>query len=423
MCLSVPSIVMSLLVGPWTDTGGRKPGLASPVIGAFIEALNAIIVMYTNWPIYMLFIGSVVNGCCGFFTIMTQTAMAYIADTTPETKVALRMAIMQLMILIGGLVSQITSGLWITRFGFIPPYWFILACQFSAAMYVIFIVPESKPKTRKDRIPFFSLRSLKVIWSVYRDPRHGYRRSLVLLLIGDGIVSLSTMGLSGVILLYVLRTPLCWSANVLGGFMAFRFLTQGLGGVIGIGLLKRCCSDQNIARIGLTSVIVSLVLFAFANKTSMVFLVPLVGCLNGAVSPVMKGMMSKITRPDERGATFSAVAAISTLCNFVGAFFFNPIYIQSLSFGFPGLVFLISAVLALFPLISMSFIRNTEYFPAPTSSEAETSAIDEGKMIELNENNIEEASDDIVAKSPDELEVKKPIQDSDSTSISTSTKL
>jgi PCFT/HCP family folate transporter-like MFS transporter 1/3 len=80
------------------------------------------------------------------------------------------------------------------------------------------------------------------------------------------------MGLSGVILLFVLRTPLCWSPNVLGAFMAFRFLTQGLGGVIGIGILKRCCSDANIARIGLTSLIASLIVFAFANKTPMVFL-------------------------------------------------------------------------------------------------------------------------------------------------------
>lgn len=84
-------MIISLFAGPWTDTGGRKPALASPVIGAFIEALNAIIVMYTSWPIYMLFIGSVVNGFCGFFTIMTQTAMAYIADTTPDNQVALRM--------------------------------------------------------------------------------------------------------------------------------------------------------------------------------------------------------------------------------------------------------------------------------------------------------------------------------------------
>jgi len=182
-------------------------------------------------------------------------------------------AVMQLMVLVGGLVSQVTSGLWIKRFGFIPPYWFILACEVVAALYVIIFVPESKPRTTQTpRVRFFSLRSLKIIWSVYRDPRDGYRRSLVMLLIGDGIVSLSTIGLSGVILLYVLRTPLCWSPTILGGFMAFRFLTQGVGGILGIGLLKRWLSEVNLTRIGLSSLLVSLVVFAFANKSWVVFL-------------------------------------------------------------------------------------------------------------------------------------------------------
>lgn len=178
------------------------------------------------------------------------------------------------MILIGGLVSQMTSGLWIKNFGFIPPYWFILACEIVSALYVIFLVPESvtKPKEKEHRTRFFSLTSFKKIWKVYRDPRDGYRRSLFLLLIGDGIVSLATMGLSGVILLFVLRSPLCWSPTVLGAFMAFRFLTQGIGGIVGIGLFKRCFTDSNLTRIGLTSLIISLVLFAFANKTWMVFL-------------------------------------------------------------------------------------------------------------------------------------------------------
>lgn len=180
---------------------------------------------------------------------------------------------MQLMILVGGLISQVTSGLWIRNFGFIPPYWFIVSCELVSVLYLIFLVPESITRPKKEhRVRFFSLASPKIIWRVYRDPRDGYRRSLVLLLIGDGIVSLATMGLSGVILLFVLRSPLCWSPPVLGAFMAFRFLTQGIGGIVGIGLLKKCLSDTNMARVGLSSLVVSLVVFAFANKTWMVFL-------------------------------------------------------------------------------------------------------------------------------------------------------
>lgn len=184
-------------------------------------------------------------------------------------------ALMQLMILIGGLVSQMTSGLWIKHFGFIPPYWFIFACEVTSAVYVLFFVPESvtKPTEKEHRNRFFSLKSFKTIWRVYRDPRDGYRKSLVLLLIGDGIVSLATMGLSGVILLFVLRSPLCWSATVLGVFMAFRFLTQGIGGIVGIGVCKKLgLGDINITRIGLLSLIASLILFAFSDESWMIFL-------------------------------------------------------------------------------------------------------------------------------------------------------
>ena len=51
------------------------------------------------------------------------------------------------------------------------------------------------------------------------------------------------------------------------------------------------------------------------------------------------------------GAMFSSVATVDTFCNFLGAFIFNPMYIRSSKFGFPGLPFLVSAALIIIPLI------------------------------------------------------------------------
>ncbi|XP_048585633.1 proton-coupled folate transporter-like isoform X2 [Nematostella vectensis] len=336
MIMSIPSVIVSLMLGPWTDTAGRKRAIVAPAIGSLLESINTLLVMYLKWPILVLFVGSAFTGFSGFFTVMTQASMAYIADTTPEQQVALRLAIMQLMLLIGGLVSQLTTGPWLRTYGFIEPYWFIFACFTLATFYVVVLLPESTPKTKREPCRLLSCDSFKVIWSVYADPRNGYRRSLFLLLIGDGLVSLATMGLSGVISLFVLRSPLCWSPTYFGGFMAFRFLTQGIGGIV---------------------------VFAFASKTWVVFLVPIVGLLTGTISPIMKGMITQLTRPDERGAAFSAVAAISTFCNFLGAFVFNPIYIRSQSIGFPGLVFLVCAAVTVFPLAIFSFLKNTKYLP------------------------------------------------------------
>lgn len=181
-------------------------------------------------------------------------------------------ALLQFFIFIGGLVSQLTSGLWLKTFGFIAPYWFIFACHTAAFLWVVFMVPESKPKSNKRKIRLLSCDSFRSVWKVYRKPRNGGRRNLVLLLIGDGIISLGIMGVSGVITLFVLRSPLCWGPTTLGAFMAFRFFMQGFGGLVGIGVLKRFMSIVNVTRLGMLTLIVSLVFFAFSDKGWMIFL-------------------------------------------------------------------------------------------------------------------------------------------------------
>ena len=182
------------------------------------------------------------------------------------------LALVQFVVFVGGLLSQLTSGLWLKNLGFIPPYWFIFACHVASTLCVIFLVPESTPKTAKKKIRFFSLDSFRAIWNVYKKPRNGGRVNLIMLLIGDGIVNLGIMGISGVVALFVLRSPLCWGPTTLGAFMAFRFFMQGFGGILGIGILKRFMSEINVTRIGMVSLCVSLVFFAFCDRTWMVFL-------------------------------------------------------------------------------------------------------------------------------------------------------
>ena len=181
-------------------------------------------------------------------------------------------AIVQFAVFIGGVVSQLTSGLWLRHLGFIPPYWFIFACHMAAVLYVIFLVPESTHTTEKKKMRLVSFDSFKAIWNVYKRPRNGGRKNLVMLLISDGIISLGVMGISGVVALFVLRSPLCWGPTTLGAFMAFRFFMQGFGGIVGIGLLKRFMKDINVTRVGMVTQCASLAFFAFSDRTWMVFL-------------------------------------------------------------------------------------------------------------------------------------------------------
>ena len=52
---------------------------------------------------------------------------------------------------------------------------------------------------------------------------------------------------------------------------------------------------------------------------------------------------------------FSAVSAMDALCNFLGAFIFNPMYVRALKFGLPGLPFLVAAALVIIPLVIVRY--------------------------------------------------------------------
>ena len=88
--LSIPSIFVVLILGPWTDTGGRRPALLAPPIGSAVESILILLIMYFEWPVYVLFVGEAINGFSGFVTIMTMAAFAYVSDVTSEKGLPIR---------------------------------------------------------------------------------------------------------------------------------------------------------------------------------------------------------------------------------------------------------------------------------------------------------------------------------------------
>jgi len=98
MFASIPSLVTALFIGSWTDTVGRRPALALPAMGSAIDSLIVLLVMYFEWPIYVLFVGSAINGMCGFFTTMALAVMSYIADTTDESDRGFRLGMEKLLL-------------------------------------------------------------------------------------------------------------------------------------------------------------------------------------------------------------------------------------------------------------------------------------------------------------------------------------
>ena len=93
LCNTIPSLVVCLYLGVWSDNVGRKPVVILGTLGSLLEALVVLLTMMFDLPILVVYIGSFLNGMGGYFTGLTVAVMAYIADTTSADKRALRLGI------------------------------------------------------------------------------------------------------------------------------------------------------------------------------------------------------------------------------------------------------------------------------------------------------------------------------------------
>ena len=173
----------------------------------------------------------------------------------------------------GGVLSKLTSGLWIEKFGFISLTWLTLACHVTSGLWVIFLVPENHERDRNVKNKFFDLKNLKALMKIFKKPRPGgARKTLLLLVIAGAILTLTTQGLGGVTALFIMRSPLCFGPELVGYFLAYRMFVSGTGGAVGVKLFRLFFSEKITAVIAIISQIVEMGILAFANRMWLLFL-------------------------------------------------------------------------------------------------------------------------------------------------------
>ncbi|XP_032236519.2 proton-coupled folate transporter isoform X1 [Nematostella vectensis] len=381
--LGVWALSISFIVpftGSYTDRRGRKPGLIAPLVGAILETLVLLLVLYLELPVYVLIVGGLVNGLTGNEATMMMATTCYVTDTTDDKQKAFRLSILQGVLFFSATVSQLTSGLWIEYLGFRITAWFEISLLIVPLVYVIFFVEESRTSSRENDCRFFSLESIKPALRIFTKAREEGRGNFLLLIACFGIVFFSTVGTFSVFALFVMRTPLCWGPGILGYFMAYKFLSFGIGAAVGLKAMKWCgVRDINLCRVALLGQAATLLTIGFADATWIVFLAPAVGILGGMLNPVLWEKMSTIVGREEQGSLFATIAVIQTLMELTGTLLFNTIYPESLRFGIPGFVFFLSSAIMLIPFAILSCI----HFPEGHATKKKLEHVEDVEFQEL----------------------------------------
>ena len=80
----IPEIIMTFILGSYTDKAGRKKILFFPIIGNFLKVVVTLFIIRFKWPLSTIAVISAVAGMFGGSTLLFSICYAYIVDITGE---------------------------------------------------------------------------------------------------------------------------------------------------------------------------------------------------------------------------------------------------------------------------------------------------------------------------------------------------
>ena len=107
---------------------------------------------------------------------------------------------------------------------------------------------------------------------MFKNPRNGARRNLILFALSSAVIITTILGVEGVVVLFVLDSPLCFSAEEVGYYLALQHLLRGMGALLGIKLLAKCLNEVNIVRAGIFSQAVAFIVLGFSRTSWLVYM-------------------------------------------------------------------------------------------------------------------------------------------------------
>nr|XP_028564241.1 proton-coupled folate transporter [Podarcis muralis] len=342
------------LLGPWSDSAGRRPALAIASLGMALQAAIFLAVMSLRLPVAWLLLGRILAGLSGDYNLILAASFAYTADVSDRRGRTFRVAVLEACLGLAGMGASLLGGQWRHAQGYAAPFWLAFSASLAAALYAAVCMRESVAPRQPTRL--LTLRHYASVLRLYAPGARGWEwRKLLLYSLAFFLVVSVHFGASDLLVLYELSTPLCWGSELIGYGSAAHYLAY-LSSLLGLRLLQNCLEDGWVAEAGLLSNVLGLGAIALASTTPLMFTGYGLLFLSMTVTPVIRSKLSRLVDEKEQGALFAAVACVEGLCSLVATGVFNSLYPASLSFmkGFP---FLFGAVLLLVPAAIIGWIE------------------------------------------------------------------
>ncbi|KAL4223085.1 hypothetical protein ACF0H5_016560 [Mactra antiquata] len=363
----VPAMFASVILGSSSDKFGRKFLFYLPCVGAIVRLTVCLLGIYFNFKLEYFLIGFAFDGITGYIASVLLVTFAYIADITPPKGRRRSFAII-LVELSNGIATTVISfatGYFIHYTGYFYPM-LTAALLVLLSFLIAFLIPETFPKEKRI-VNETTLDKVTAIGNLYFTSENKGRRWMYIILSFIFILSAFTFfGMQNIEPIYQMDEPFCWGSEKIGYFGALSgFLKQVLG--LGIfKLLQKSMTDEAVAMLGSFSMAASAILEGNASSDWMLYLVPAVGLCGLLTIPVCRSLLSKLTKPENQGGLFAAIAMLETAMSIVSSIGSNEIYIRTIKY-YRGFAFFVFAGISFitFKLMGIYRFGSRRTYPIP----------------------------------------------------------
>ena len=272
---TIPSVVITVILGPLMDKYGRKIGMILPVIGSALQGILSIFIVKFDLNPYYFILANFLGGVLGSFTCFLAASFSYVADVSSVRWRSLRVGIMESALAFGSMTGHLLGGFWLqaVHCNFVPLFGFFVGCNLLVVIYVIFVIPESLSRSERvemrRRNPKGYLQGFKIYFGALscRSTWKLYVTNLVV-----NVTLINSFGASYVDVYFLKALPFNFDPLKIGLYQGIRSASQGLANfLLMMVLVALKVGDVWIMILATAVHCSSNVLLGFANKTWQLF--------------------------------------------------------------------------------------------------------------------------------------------------------
>ncbi|NKX44643.1 MFS transporter [Roseicyclus persicicus] len=343
-------------LGALSDRFGRRPVL---LVSLVVMAAD-MLVMALAQAIWLLLVARIVAGIAAS---TYATALAYVADITPEAQRARSFGLVSAAMGAGVVLGPVAGGL---LGGIDPraPFWAAAVLAAGTAVFAWMALPESLPLDRRRPFDLRRANPVGALWAVGRLP--GLRPMIAVF----ALLQLVGFVYPAVWAFYVEAT-LGWTAATIGASLALYGTVLILAQTGLVPLLLARLGEVRTIRAAMLLGVLCLVGYGLADRAALVWaLIPL-SAVAALATPVLQGLISRSVGADRQGEVQGVLGSLAALSMILSPLIMTQAFFWGTGPGadiwLPGAPFLVAAsILGVAVLVFVGLVQKAQGGGSPT---------------------------------------------------------